>query len=662
MKNFVEAAEKDGVTPEMAKDFRDYSEARAAGEYPEVSAGFKHKYDAWAGTLQEEITSITKRMNPEEAAAIQAEFSNRIALKRSMLSDTLKNDTPGQISGQGAGFAKRPTSEKHRTVFALTDGTIVTTKRVDGKYQITAWRDGEPTVLGSVEARPRIGDEFNGQFFKNAQQKHIEEHTPIRYIENDLGVKGMLLTSLRKAERDRALIDKIKNSDEAPSYMTKADNPNAPEEFRQLSPEASAAIPSLRDSVFTPEMAEVIEDFAGRYRDGTAIDAANNLIIRAMMINPYPHFMNELVHWFDARGASGFLSPGQVTSASLGVKGLGLVPESVKSVLTQDSFQMDLLREGGFLLAPTVKAQIALKQAMQLGLKDVMKDAVMQKSLKAIAEASGTTVGRLVMKASDFSANVMWSTRDMMYTHLIKEQMAQGKTMREAIDSVGKHMPEYFIPSRVLKSRNLSLAMQSKLFVFGRYHYGWLRAWGENAKELTQLGKDNAAFAQGVDHALGTALGGLLVYKGLDAMYSAVFGQQAEARRAGAYHAPTVLLEMAHGERDYVSALSSIFTLNPALGIVTDIARNRDWRGKQIIPKGSTIGQSTFLAAHYGLGQLSPVQGIQRGVEGKGSIKKTLAGITDVKLVDPMAKYRGAAYDASAIEKTKALEAKYGIK
>jgi len=106
----------------------------------------------------------------------------------------------------------------------------------------------------------------------------------------------------------------------------------------------------------------------------------------------------------------------------------------------------------------------------------------------------------------------------MLYTQLIKEQMALGKTMAGAIEEVGRHMPEYYVPSRIAEgvlgakgSRLASQAMQSRLLIFGRYHYGWLRSLGENIAEIAKVGRDNKTAAKGIDHMLGMAIGGYLI-------------------------------------------------------------------------------------------------------------------------------------------------------
>lgn len=634
---FVNKAEKEGITPEMRKEFRDYAEAKAAGVKVEKPQEFIDKYNKYSGALQDEINTVRERMGVS-ADQIQQDFSNRIAKRAAAWYDSISAERQAQVAGRTkGGFAKVPTSEKQRTVFSLSNGDIITVKPEKGKYKVTRWEDGNSYVMGYSDNPVKPGEQFNGMDIKQAQQKDIEQHTPIRYIDDDLMVKSMLLNSLKKAERERALIDNLKNSDFGKKLLVPADQTyNFPEGTRVLNDSAKSAFPAFRDYAMPAEYAEVLEDFADKYKDSGMLDTMNNAMIRSMMINPLPHIMNELVHWFDSRGASGFFSPVQITEASKGLAGLKYVPDAMKSVLSQDEFQRQLMREGGYLLYPSVKQQIAYKQAMQLGFKEVVKDAVSSKELNSIANALGMPVGRLLSNISDRSSSVMWAARDMMYTHLIKEQMSMGKTMTEAISEVGRHMPEYMLPSRIIGSRAVSRAMQSKAFVFSRYHYGLLKAIGENSKELAQVGKNNTEFAKGIDHALAIVLGMSIVYKGMDYLAQQTFGvDEAKQRRAGPYHLAERAYEVSTGEKDYPTLLQSILTPNPAMMSMGEIMANREaFTGQKIIKPGADTTEATLEAARFAGSQLAPVQSIQRNVEQRETSKQFLARMADIQLQD----------------------------
>jgi len=134
----------------------------------------------------------------------------------------------------------------------------------------------------------------------------------------------------------------------------------------------------------------------------------------------------------------------------------------------------------------------------------------------------------------------------------------------------------------------------------------------------------------------------------------------------GVYHGLQAGYDVATGRKDYSALLGSFLTMNPAIAATTQILRNRDWSGKQIIPAGTGLGQSTFLAGRYALGQLTPVQGLQRTAEGSKSWKDALATQFDVKLTTAQKQYdllqRQRMMQERAAAATARLETKYGIK
>ncbi len=668
---YMSAAANDGITEDIARGFHDYSQAVAAGETPKVAPGFKAAYDKWAAPLQERINKVWADLGEGAAKEVAQDFSNRIAIWKTALSDVL-SEKQGQAGGPG-GFGRKPGAEKSRSVFSI-GGKIVTVKRTDRGYQVTEWEDNVPKVLGHSPDKVVAGGEFWGKKVEEAQTKDIEANTPIKYLGNDLAIKYMTLNALEKAKRERDLIKGMSDTGAANGWMHPADKVSSDSEgFRRLNGATQAALPAFRDQLVDPRFAEVLEDFADRYKDSGLLDSFNNVVIRTMMINPYPHFRNEFAHWFIARGASGLLPFGQITGASRGLQGLmSTVADSVKSVLDQDGFQKRLMREGGYLLAPSVKNMVANKRLLELGIHDLMKDAAAKGTITALAKALGISFGTLLARVSDFMSTVMWSTRDMMYTQLVKEQMQMGKTMAQAIEEVGKHMPEYYVPSRVGEkllgakaSRLASQAMQSRLLIFGRYHYGWLRSLGENAKEIAQVRRDTPAAVKGIDHMLGMALGGYLIYKGTNAAWTSAFGQPAEERMPGVYHGLQAAYDVATGKKDYSALLGSFLTLNPAISATTQILRNRDWAGKQIVPSGSTPGAAALRMGLYAGSQLSPVQGLERTAEGSTSTKGNLAALVDVKLTTMQKQYdqlvRQRENRERAAEATQRLEKQFGI-
>ena len=345
-------------------------------------------------------------------------------------------------------------------------------------------------------------------------------------------------------------------------------------------------------------------------------------MIRSMMLNPYAHIMNEMVHWYDSRGLSGFLTPTGVGKygASKGLYGMAAtMPGAIRSVILQDKFQIELQKSGGMLLFPSVKNQMAWNNILQIGLRDAAKTG----SFKEMATALATSPARLAKRISDMGSSLMWATRDIMYSQLIKEQMLMGKDMRESIAEVGKHMPEYHIPSRVISDgpagRIASKTLQSPLLVFSPYHYGMVRAVKEIGKDIASGQAEH--MVAGMDRAAAIIAGLAVVYPLLDQLNAQMSGQDiAKQRRAGIYHLISGAGEVFDGKKDPSSLITSMLTPNPAPVVAFEILQNHYlWSGQPIRHEGSSMKAQAADTIKHLISKLAPAQAAVELHEGKKS-------------------------------------------
>jgi hypothetical protein len=194
--------------------------------------------------------------------------------------------------------------------------------------------------------------------------------------------------------------------------------------------------------------------------------------------------------------------------------------------------------------------------------------------------------------------------------------------------------------------------MQNRALVFSGYHYGLLKALGENAKEISKLGRDNAAAAKGIDHAVGMVLGMTLIFKGADKIVQAVLNDDtAEQRRAGVYHTLELAHDVSTGEKPYTNLLQSILTVNPAIMASYELLTGNDsYTGKRIFPEGTSVfsKEGAIRAARQVGSKFMPVQGVIKNMEGKETPKEFWARQMDVKLhpFDKEAKKEAAKHKA----------------
>ncbi len=605
----MKEARKAGVTEALDLEFRNVT------ENPLLKATLgQHKmdlYNKYSGALLKSIADeMNKILDPAEKQMVWQEIETRVAVNHRAWWDSVMNDA----SGSGPrGFQKTASAMKDRTVFALADGTIITVKKmaVGDKWKVTGWKNNTRIDLGQTSDRPTKGSDFAGQKVVSAKQIDIEKHTPIRYLQSDLATLSVKLSELRKYNRENEMMKEVLASPGAQHLFVHQKYGQIPPEYTQ--PEGANSIPALAGTFMPKEYADVITDFIKKNKGaGSIADGVNNILIRAMMINPYPHMMNELVHWYDSRGISGFITPTGIGGASKGLYGMATtLPSAIRSVIVQDKFQLELQKSGGFLLYPATKNQRAWKNILQMS----MKRALQTGSLKEMALAIGTTPGKLMGRISDGSAGLMWAVRDIMYTQLVKEQMLMGKTMNEAATEVGKHMPEYYIPARIISKgpvgRIASRIVSSPINIFAHYHYGMMRALKEIGKDIAMGGmKDKLA---GLDRAAAIAVALMLILPMIDDINKQVTGTEGEGeakqRRPGALHILNGIGEVYDGKRDIGSLAVSLFTPNPAIMTAWETIQNHSlYNGKPIRSEGAPADVQAAQTARHLATKISPVQ------------------------------------------------------
>ena len=243
------------------------------------------------------------------------------------------------------------------------------------------------------------------------------------------------------------------------------------------------------------------------------------------------------------------------------------------------------------------------------------------------------------------SSKAMWMVRDTMYLQLIKEHMLEGMTHEEAIREVDRHMPTYRLPSRVgpkilgaKATRGISKVLQNPtITVFSRYHHGVVKSMIETGKDVAAIrkGKEGTKqFLHGIDTlaAYGVALA--ILYPLADRLAEELTGNKnATQRRAGPFHILEAIREVTHGEKDNQALLAAVFTFNPALLMLVQLAINKQmYSGRQIYHNTDTLKQQAGDVGGYLAKQLPQAQSALRaGGDKGGGVGQFLAQQVDIK-------------------------------
>jgi hypothetical protein len=347
------------------------------------------------------------------------------------------------------------------------------------------------------------------------------------------------------------------------------------------------------------------------------------------------------MHLWNARGFSGWVDP----------RRLGTFADTARvawrDVGNQTQFYRDIMREGGSILGADPRNKGYFDVIQKEASKQMFGTPEMERNMKDLAKKLGVPVANLYNGISEASQKAMWFTRDVMYVQLIREVMARQEksgnkmTLKEAIDQVEKHMPNYRLPSEVAGSRMVSQVLRDpRVSMFSRYHYGMVKSLVNTLKDVdprnlkTPEGREH--FREGVDSmlAIGVALG--VLYPLMDMIAESMFGEGAEQRRAGPFHLLHAGMDVVTGKKDASALIWPVFTFNPVLLSLGQLAVNKKiFTGKEIYHPDDNLADIMGDVTGYAAGQIPQASPLMSAVAEEGGATKFLARQLDIKAKTP---------------------------
>jgi hypothetical protein len=347
------------------------------------------------------------------------------------------------------------------------------------------------------------------------------------------------------------------------------------------------------------------------------------------------------------RGWDWMSIPAYVRGAKAGAKALNavwnLTPEYVR-----------MLREGSGLLYGDVAMENFYNQLIQKTWTEQMRN---PEVWGAYAKSLGLKgLSDLIKAEYRWSRKTLWAANDMLMLQRQFELEAKGMPTREAIFQTERDIPNYRIPSEVMGSRNLSLALKSpSLFNFGRYHYGLVRSLGEMIKDMIGPKATLAERTEAAGKLTVLGMIGVLGYPALDTLLRQVTGNQdATVKRAGPlgvlsaggylarntyqkFTGETADLrnpmgqQLLPGDKEWVSIVAPLLTPAPTMTMIPEVAWGRDWMGREIVdPRSSPMGMAV-QAGEAATSHISPLGMARQSME-EGGTAQALGGLVGFSL------------------------------
>ena len=564
----------------------------------------------------------------------------------------------------GDRIADQANAAIERKVFALEDGrtiefhrqptnvTLPGGREVKAGTEIWEWRDGKKRLIGhSSDINFKRGDSItlnDGTVSKviDGNVPDIEKNSPYRYWHDAEASARIANTGLRKMARELEFVNNLKQSElfKQIAHGPDQDPKTLPKHYVQ--PENIGNIPELRGWAFDPKAAAIISDFA-KVWDNTMWMKATNALVKNMMLNPVPHMFNEVMHLWNARGFTGWVDPRQLGTFATTAR------TAWRDVGNQTQFYRDIMREGGSILGadPRNKHFEALQKEAQ---KQMFGTPEMQLSMTQLAKKLGTTVGDLYNGISNASTKAMWFTRDVMYVQYIREIMNQHEKrtgnrmeLKDAIEHAERHMPNYRMPSKVLGSRTLAKGLKNpNIAMFSRYHYGMVKSLVNTIKDVNPRNlmspEGRANFREGVDSMLAIGVAMAFLYPVMDEIAQEVFGAGAEQRRAGPYHLLKAFQDIEEGKRDASALIWPVFTFNPMLLGLGQLAFNKNiFTGKEIYHPDDTAEEIASDIGTYSVKQVPQAPPVLSAIDSDKGETSLIARQFDIKMHDLEAEEKG---------------------
>ena len=510
--------------------------------------------------------------------------------------------------------------KEYQILTATKARDLASTKRID-KILGEQNRIGEQMIdirdkYNPNELNNKVFTDSNGKRWTigEATTKEIEANTNVKYHKNAVLNNLVHYNDLRKIDRATQYLEGIKNSPEFNKVGMKIGEGVPPTDWK------TTQLPQFRGYFFDPKVADSLDHLNKQmYKQSDPLKALteiNRFLRTSIFFNPLIHTPNIAVHWIVNRGVSKFVMPKEYAT---------LWKTSARAIdaVMQGNDDYIAMLESGVNLMYSDQQGDTLANLMNQKMGEQMQDPEVVANLKKIW-------GNI--NPYKISAKVTWATNDLATMQAIYEEVENGRTLDEAIKEVGKHIPNYVMPSRIMNSKAVATLMSNpNITMFGAYHYGALKSYVEMAKSgIKGTPKEKL---EALDKLAMLALIMFVIYPALDKVVRAITGNdKAHLRRAGTTTIPENIFKMASGKIDFSQVLQSIMT--PAVGAKEglELAFNRDFfTGKKVLPSGEEMeGLKDFA-----LQTVVPLNATQRIVSGKISLSDYLMSMTGISLSDP---------------------------
>lgn|GEM_PF-2373189 len=475
----------------------------------------------------------------------------------------------------------------------------------------------------AADSNGHIFVDRNGKQWRIAQAttKEIESETGTRYYKNATASTVLNFLNLRKAERAFDFLEGYKTSPDFAEVAHKITNGSAPTGWR------ATDLPQFHGYVFEPHTAEVLDWYAKRmkYEGPNLYRQVGDFLRTAIFFNPLIHIPNIGVHWIVEKGVTGAGPQNWARVLRSGSR-------AIDAVIHQNDDFLTALDEGAPLQsARQDRGAVTELLVNRMGRELEANPSAAQKIAKVLGYANPAKLVRAVYR---FSRKATWLMNDVAVLQATYEHMDRtGQSFKDAITDISKHIPDYRLPTRIFNSTAAAKLMSNPdLTMFGAYHYGALRSYGEMVKSLVSEHVPPAERLKALDRMAMLGLVTYVVYPQLDKLAKLITGDKtAQFRRAGASTFIWNLAQLIKGDRTPTDVLEAIATPAVHTKTLAELALNRNfYTGRRIYDTSAPAGEMVKQVGEYAAKQVAPIGQAARISEGRQTIPQFVAGLAGI--------------------------------
>jgi len=325
-------------------------------------------------------------------------------------------------------------------------------------------------------------------------------------------------------KKNSKLIKDIKESDtKGPAYDPK--NPNKPGSLKPLRFNAKeAGFDRMSNYYFSKRAGDVIGDNFRVYKQKGILGAISDGLVKNMMLNPFPHMHNEVVHYYASLGATKGLKGKQQGIYNVLFQNKEVATKWTKDtqwahdmVLNRRPLYMRLIGNGMSSMSMNVINTRTWSNLQEINASKFREQSGGTKTYKdSPMYAPWLGLSKGYAKVSEFAQYSMWTSRDVMFMQVVKQKadavlakqvkawekggkkgekpVENDALYMEAVKEVETHMPTYRLPETVGPesvlgyeiTRKLSQLLQNpEIIIFSRYKHGMVSSGLNTLRDIS---------------------------------------------------------------------------------------------------------------------------------------------------------------------------------